>query len=48
MNNTFSTQSDPFEPPLLPSPSADPASTRRVFSLIGLAYAVLTLGHHPL
>lgn len=45
MNNTFSTQSDPFESPLLPSPSADPASTRRVFSLIGLAYAVLTLGH---
>jgi membrane protease YdiL (CAAX protease family) len=45
MNNTFSTQNDPFESPLLPSPSADPASTRRVFSLIGLAYAVLTLGH---
>ena len=45
MNNTFSTQSAPFESPLLPSPSADPAQTRRVFSLIGLAYAVLTLGH---
>ena len=42
MNNTFSTQSDSFEPPLLP-PSADPAQARRDFSRIGLAYAILTL-----
>jgi len=42
MNNTFSTQNDPFESPLLP-PTADPAAARREFSRIGLAYAVLTL-----
>ena len=42
MNNTFSTQNDPFEAPLLP-PSADPAAAKREFSRIGLAYALLTL-----
>jgi membrane protease YdiL (CAAX protease family) len=42
MNNTFSTQNDPFESPLLP-PAADPAEARRTFSRIGLAYALLTL-----
>ena len=43
MNNNFSPLSDSFESPLLPS--ADPAEARRTFSLIGLAYAVLTLAH---
>ena len=42
MNNTFSTQNDPFEAPLLP-PCADPAAAKRDFSRIGLAYALLTL-----
>ena len=42
MNNTFYTPTDPFESPLLPA-SADPAEARRLFSRIGLAYAVLTL-----
>lgn len=42
MNNTFSTQSDPFSSPLLP-PAADPAEARREFSRVGLAYTILTL-----
>ena len=45
MNNTFSTPTDSFESPLLPTAPADPAEARRAFSLIGLAYAILTLGH---
>ena len=42
MNNTFPS-SDPLVAPMLPN-TPSPAEVRRTFSLIGLAYAAMTLG----